>query len=91
MRQVLWRTFKRIALRQRLWNGNRERLRDILSRDPYHSIIVWTWTSYGPNRDRYEGAVSDPQWRHLRFIRLRSHKEMRRFVDGLGPYSVAAT
>jgi hypothetical protein len=42
MRQLAWRTLRRCVLGQELWNGNRESLRDALSRDP-----VWC----GPGRD----------------------------------------
>lgn len=83
MRQVIWRTLKRGLLRQALWNGNRERLRDVLRWDPYKSIIRWSWTSYRPVRERYEAAMRDSRWQHLEFVRLRSKDEMRRYLDGL--------
>jgi adenylate kinase family enzyme len=41
MRQVIWRTARRIATREKLWNGNRERLRNVFSLDKEKSIIVW--------------------------------------------------
>ncbi len=83
MRQVTWRTLKRGFLRQVLWNGNREQLKNLFRWDPYKSIVRWSWTSYGPVRDRYQSAMSDPRWQQLVFTRLRSPDEMRRFVDGL--------
>jgi adenylate kinase family enzyme len=83
MGQVVSRTFRRAVLRQELWNGNRERLRDTLSRDPERSIIGWAWISYAPLRDRYAAATHDSQWGHLRFLRLRSRREMHRFLDGV--------
>ena len=85
MKQVIWRTLKRGALRQELWNGNRENLWDMLRWDPYKSIVRWSWTSYEVVRNRYQAAIEDERWRHLRFIQLRSQEEMRRFVDDLDP------
>lgn len=85
MRQVIWRTLKRGVLRQELWNGNRESLRDMLRWDPYKSIVRWSWTSYEAVRGRYQATMNDERWQHLGFVRLRSRHEMRRFVDGLDP------
>jgi adenylate kinase family enzyme len=34
MRQVVWRSVHRVAMRVELWNGNRERWRNLLTRDP---------------------------------------------------------
>jgi adenylate kinase family enzyme len=85
MRQVMWRTVKRGVLRQELWNGNRESLRDMFRWDPYKSIIRWSWTSYGTVRERCQAAMSDGRSQHLEFIRLRSQSEMRRFLDNLDP------
>ena len=81
MAQVLWRTLNRWVLRKKLWNGNRERLRDVFSRDPMRSIVRWTWTSHAVNRDRYGAALEDGQWQRLEFIRLGSRTEMRRFAE----------
>jgi adenylate kinase family enzyme len=83
MRQVIWRTLKRGALREELWNGNRESLRNVLRWDPYKSIIRWSWTSHGAVRERYEAAMADERWQYLEFIRLRSQDEVRRFLDSL--------
>lgn len=81
MRQVIWRTTRRVLLRKKLWNGNREQLRDVLRWDPYRSIIRWSWTNYEVDRVRYEAAMGDSRWQHLEFVRLRSKGEVRRYVD----------
>ena len=81
MRQVVWRTLRRVAGRQELWNGNREPWSNFLTLDPERSIIMWAWTQQGPYRRRYEAAMADPAWAHLRFVRLRSPAEIRRFVS----------
>lgn len=83
MWQVIWRTLKRVLLRQELWNGNREKVRDLLPWDPQKSIIRWSWTSYGVVRERYEAAMGNKRWQHLEFVRLRSQDEIDRFLDDL--------
>jgi adenylate kinase family enzyme len=56
IRRVLWRTVRRAARREELWNGNRESLRLAFSRD---SIVLWVLrthrtfeATWGP---RFEG------------------------------------
>lgn len=81
MRRVVWRTLKRCIFRQELWNGNREQLRWIFSRDPYKSIILWSWSSHRPTRLRYQAAMAETRWSAVRFARLRSARQVRHFVE----------
>lgn len=81
-RQVTGRTLARLLTRRQLWNGNRETWRNILSRDPAQSIILWSWTRHRHYRDRYRAAMRDPRWAHLRFVRLRSRREVADFLAG---------
>ena len=74
MRQLVARTSRRLLLRERLWNGNRESLRDALARDPERSILRWAWTRYDAQRAAY-ATESDDRW-----IRLTSRAEVRRFL-----------
>jgi adenylate kinase family enzyme len=74
MRQLVRRTARRTALRERLWNDNRESLRNVLSRDPERSILVWSWTRHEPGRAAY-AAQADDRW-----VRLTSRADVRRFL-----------
>ena len=80
MRQVIWRTLRRTTLRVELWNGNRERLANVLRADPKESVIAWAWTRHHHTRQRYERAQADPANAHLAFIRLRTPGEVAAFV-----------
>lgn len=82
--RVARRTLGRLILRKELWNGNREQWRQVLSRDPERSIIMWAWKMHNKYTDRYETAMKDPRWRHVRFVRLRTPREARRFLRSLG-------
>lgn len=83
MRQVVSRTLRRQVLRTELWNGNQEEWRDLFSRDPERSIILWSWSQHGKYHDRYLAAMSDPALRHLEFVRLGSHADSDRFLAAL--------
>jgi adenylate kinase family enzyme len=39
MRRLIWRTIRRVAGRTELWNGNRERWRNLLTWDQQESVI----------------------------------------------------
>jgi adenylate kinase family enzyme len=83
MLQIVVRTLGRVVRRRELWNGNRERWRNVLTLDPENSVIAWSWQQYPRRRREYERAVTDPAWRHLRIVRLRSRREVRRFLRDL--------
>jgi adenylate kinase family enzyme len=80
MRRIVWRSLRRAAGRTELWNGNRERWRNLFSLDKEESVIAWAWQTYASNRARYEAAMADPAHGHLRFVRLRSVAAVRAFL-----------
>ena len=61
MRQLVRRTARRAVLRERLWNGNRESVRDVLAPDPERSILLWAWVRHGPQRAAF-AAQADERW-----------------------------
>ena len=80
MRQVVWRTLRRVALRRELWNGNRERWRNFFTWNPEQSVISWAWHKHAPDRARYAATAASPASAHLRFIRLTSRRDVARFL-----------
>ena len=70
MRRITWRTIRRAAGRTELWNGNRERWRNLFSWDEQESVISWAWHHYPIYRQRYEAAARDPRYAHLTFSRI---------------------
>ena len=78
MRQVIWRSLSRAALRKELWNGNREQFRLWVRSD---HPIRWAWATVEPNR------VRDEEWiaRHpsINVTRLRAPDEARRLIESL--------
>lgn len=87
----LWRTIfhavtralKRSIAGKELWpnTGNKETLKkSFFSKD---SIILWTLKTYHSNRDRYVSDMEDPRYQHIRFVRLTTPAQARRFLCGL--------
>ena len=83
--RVVRRTVGRVVLRRKLWNGNREPWSNLWSRDPMKSVIAWSWTHHAASRERYESAMTDPEWSNLRFVRLRSQREIKRLLGHRSP------
>ena len=82
MWQVVGRTLRRAVTREELWNGNREPLGNFLTLEPEESVIAWAWTRHRVYRERYELAMRDPRWAHLRIVRVRSRNDVKRLLGG---------
>ncbi|MFM1795868.1 MAG: hypothetical protein RLZZ340_545 [Actinomycetota bacterium] len=54
MCRLLRRTLWRVISRRELWNGNRESAKNMFSRDAEMNVLLWSWTTHGRNRVRYE-------------------------------------
>lgn len=81
--RLVRRTAARLLLRRELWNGNRERWRNALSRDPMKSVVMWSWTQHHRYRETYgrlsaADANGGPAW-----IRLRDPKQTERWLRTL--------
>jgi adenylate kinase family enzyme len=72
------RTLRRMVTREELWNGNRERVRDLFERP---NIFEWAFASHRRNRRTFEASVA----RHAdaRLVRLRSPREVREYLGSL--------
>lgn len=81
MSRLLRRSLGRLLLRKTLWNGNRERWRDVLSRDPERSVLMWAWTRFDGYRAAYERLMSEPRWSALTWVRLRTTGEVHALLE----------
>ena len=78
LRRVLWRTASRVVTGKELWNGNRETLRNALSRD---SIIWWVIRQHSTYEKKWMprlAALTD-----VSVVRLRSPREVRSWVQSI--------
>ena len=68
---------------EELWNGNRERPRNLVRWAPEDNIVRWAWTRFEPTREKYEARLVDPRWQPLSVHRVRSVAEAKEFLAGL--------
>lgn len=85
--RTLWQAVMRACQRawhhQELWpgTGNCESFRRaFLSRE---SIIIWTIKTWRSNRARYEADLRNPQYAHIRFIRLTRRQDTDALISSL--------
>ena len=79
MMSITRRTFWRALTRQRLWHGNVERWRGVLSGD---SMIVYAWRTYGRQQRRY-AALFDASDGARTQARLTSRGGVNRWLASL--------
>ena len=48
------------------------------------SVILWAINQYGRYNKRYEEQMTNPPFKHLKFIRLKSQKEIEFFLTSIG-------
>lgn len=92
MSRLVWRTLSRLVAQKELWNGNTEKWRNLLHRDPEENVILWAWTTFDTYHERAVAAEENSGrdgW--PRVVRLTSPSEVRRFTNDLwtGAYAVS--
>jgi hypothetical protein len=78
MQQIFRRTLGQVAFRKELWNGNRERWRDLLSRNR-KSRLCPGCGKHRESRESYRAAATDPGNARLTFVHLTSRRDIARF------------
>ncbi len=79
MASITRRTLWRAITRERLWYGNVERWRTVLSRD---SMIVWAWRTYPRQKRRYVALFAASDDGRTR-VRLASRPQVNRWLASL--------
>ncbi|GLX12237.1 hypothetical protein Pstr01_04760 [Pseudomonas straminea] len=82
MRQVIWRTLRRLTTREVLWNGNRERWSNLFKLDPRQSILAWVWTRHAVYRQRYSEEMRNVS-PSCTYLRLDSRQAVENFLASL--------
>ena len=80
LRRAFTRSFRRVVRREELWHGNRETLREHLSRD---GMVWWVLRTHRRRRRQYAALAADPDCAHLQIVRLRSQAETDRWLAAL--------
>jgi adenylate kinase family enzyme len=76
--RLLWRTVRRVATREELWNRNREQIRGLIGRE---SLIVWALQTYRRRRREYPALLRKPEFAHLTVVHLRSPHATREWLE----------
>lgn len=85
--QAVTRAIKRAWRKHELWpgTGNKESFRRaFFSRE---SIIIWTIKTWRNNRTRYEADLQNPQYSHIRFVRITRREQVEMLIASLKSYS----
>ncbi len=81
LRRLARRTLQRLLTQEELWSGNRERLRTALfSRN---SLFVWALKTYRRRRRDFSALPSQPEFAHLRIMRLRSPRAVEAWLSNV--------
>ena len=81
LRRCVRRTWRRWRTNELLWGTNYESLWDNLKLwDVNGSLFSYTIVHHRRRRRKYESVMLDPDWSHLTFIRLRSQKDIDRWL-----------
>ncbi len=77
--RILQRTIRRVVLQEDCCNGNHETFQKaFLSRD---SMIVWVVQTYQKNRRQYLTLFQQPEFAHLKKVRLTSPAMAQRWLE----------
>lgn len=79
MRRIVTRTIARGITRRPLWHGNRERLTNLVRREPEDNIVLWSWRTWAANRARWDALEASG----APVVRLRTPREVRAWIDSL--------
>lgn len=79
MRRVIARTLRRGILREELWHGNRERVREWLRWEPERNIVRWAWTSHAAVRERMLQRIAEG----VPVVRLSGQREVDSWLSSL--------
>lgn len=82
---VVWRflrrTWKRWRSRELVWGTNQERFwPHFMIWRGHDSLLVWIVTQHGRKRRDMLAYMAEPRWAHIRFVRLRSKREVEEFA-----------
>jgi adenylate kinase family enzyme len=77
---IVRRSWRRWRGNELLWGTNREKFWSQFKLWDSNSLITFSVRNQRRKHDLYLGAMSDPQWSHARFIRLRSQAEVEQLL-----------
>jgi adenylate kinase family enzyme len=83
--RVTRRSWRRWRTRELLWGTNTEKFVEHLKLWSDDSLLKWAVKSHPNHRARIRALRTDPRWAHLDVVRLRSPREVARWLDSVAP------
>ena len=83
--RLIRRSLRRAVTREVVWGGNRERLRDLVSRDPRRNVVLWSWRNHPLYARLYAQYADGDFWAHASVHRLRTGSDVAAFLAELPP------
>ena len=85
---LLWRfvhrSWRRWRTQELLWGTNYESFwGQFMIWRKEESLLWWIVTQHGPKRQKMLSYYTDPQWKHIRFLRLCSAAEVDKFTQSI--------
>ncbi len=84
MASLIGRSLRRQWRREELWNGNRERVRDVWSLDPNRSVLTSTWVNHARYRREYRELMARERSESRRWMRVHSRSEASALLERAG-------
>ncbi len=84
MTRMLRRSLGRVITRKELWNGNRERWRNLFHREPEENIVPWAWTRWAKYRRQFRGQMEAGGFAHAHVLHFTRASQVRRWLLELG-------
>ena len=82
LRRLLMRTLRRCLTREELWSGNTESFRtSFFSRN---SLLLYAVSTHKRRRRDLADTFRNPEYPHLKVVRLSSGSSVRRWLGGVG-------
>jgi adenylate kinase family enzyme len=79
--RLLRRTLRRAITKEPVCNGNQESFR--LSFFSKESILLWLFRTYNKRRQEYPVLFQQPEYAHLKIVRVRSPQEVQHWLENL--------
>lgn len=77
MSQIMHRSWQRVTRRHKLWNGNRESWKSLMSWNPETSVVRWAYTQWPIYRERNQWLARYFAGTTTRCYVVHSHAELR--------------
>ncbi len=79
--RVLWRTLRRLVIREELWNTNTEGIGALFGK---YSMPLWVIQTYKKRRNEYPPLLADPALGHVDIKIFKSLREVNAWIESLG-------